>query len=184
EEMREYYNAAKWYKSAIDRKQRHTPEWYRRLGFALEKSGEPNKALEAFQEANLFRRPSSIDNKFYKKHIKSSSTRYAISYNHYQVNDKMVFYESMAGARLMCNPLDIFKDLMDNEEFKHYTHVLSLKIIDKVPTKLSSLSNVLFVKRDTDLYMGYSTSAKYIISNSRLSRFITRSPEQMLLATW
>src|SRR5699024_6647126 len=73
EEMRDYYNAAKWYKSAIDRKQKHTPEWYRRLGFALEKLGESNKALEAFQEADLFRRPSSIDNKFYKKHIKGSS---------------------------------------------------------------------------------------------------------------
>src|SRR5699024_9706060 len=81
EEMREYYNAAKWYKSAIDRKQRHTPECYRGLESALEKSGEPNKALEASQQANLFRRPSSIDTEFYKEHIKSSSARYAISYN-------------------------------------------------------------------------------------------------------
>src|SRR5699024_4947539 len=184
EEMGDYYNAVIWYKSAIDRKQRHTPEWYRRLGFALEKSGEPNKALEAFQEANLFRRPSSIDNKFYKKHIKSSSTRYAISYNHYQVNDKMVFYESMAGSRLMCNPLAIFQHLMANEEFKHYTHVWTVKNIDNVPEELRSLSNVLFVKRDTDLYMRYSTSAKYIITNSKLSRFITRKPEQKLLDTW
>src|SRR5699024_10596158 len=264
EEMRDYYNAAKWYKSAIDRKQKHTPEWYRRLGFALEKLGESNKALEAFQEADLFRRPSSIYNKFYKKHIKGSSTRYAISYDYYQVNDNMVFYESMAGSRLMCNPLAIFQHLMANEEFKHYTqvwtvknidnvpeelssrsndlfvkkhikgsstryaisydyyqvndnmvfyesmagsrlmcnplaifqhlmaneefkhytHVWTVKNIDNVPEELRSLSNVLFVKRDTDLYMRYSTSAKYIITNSKLSRFITRKPEQKLLDTW
>src|SRR5699024_4006314 len=184
EEMRDYYNAAKWYKSAIDRKQKHTPEWYRRLGFALEKLGESNKALEAFQEADLFRRPSSIDNKFYKKHIKGSSTRYAISYDYYQVNDNMVFYESMAGSRLMCNPLAIFQHLMANEEFKHYTHVLTVKNIDNVLDELRSLSNVLFVKRDTALYMRSSTSAKYIITNSKLSRFITRKPEQKLLDTW
>src|SRR5699024_3011886 len=184
EEMRDYYNAAKWYKSAIDRKQKHTPEWYSRLGIALEKLGESNKALEAFQEADLFRRTSSIDNKFYKKHIKGSSTRYAISYDYYQVNDNMVFYESMAGSRLMCNPLAIFQHLMANEEFKHYTHVWTVKNIDNVPEELRSLSNVLFVKRDTDLYMRYSTSAKYIITNSKLSRFITRKPEQKLLDTW
>lgn len=184
EKIEDYQNAAKWYNSAIARQQKHTPEWYRRLGFALEKSGRPSQALMAFQEADLFRRPSDIDNKFYERYINNTATRYAISYEYYQIDEKMVFYESMAGSRLMCNPLALFQQLMKDKEFKNYTHVWSIKSLDNIPAEYRNLSNVLFVKRDTDLYMRYSSSAKFIITNSKLSKHITRKPDQKLLDTW
>ncbi len=182
--LKDYENAAKWYNSAIARQQKHTPEWYRKLGLALEKSGKLTQALEAYQEADLFSRPSGINNNFYKKYIKDLATRYAISYEYYPIDDRMVFYESMAGSRLMCNPLALFKRLMKDEEFKNYIHVWSIKSLSNVPDEYRNLSNVIFVKRDTDLYMRYSCSAKFIITNSKLSKHITRKPGQKLLDTW
>ncbi|MBO0991470.1 CDP-glycerol glycerophosphotransferase family protein [Bacillus sp. SD088] len=184
EKLKDYQNAAKYYSSAIARRQKHNAEWYRRLGFALEKSGKSSEALVAFQEADLFRRPSDINNNFYEKYINNSATRYAISYEYYQVDDKIILYESMAGSRLMCNPLALFQQLLKDKEFKNYTHVWSIKNLDDIPSEYRNFSNILFVKRDTDLYMRYSSSAKFIITNSKLPKHITRKPEQKLLDTW
>lgn len=184
EQLEDYTNAAKYYKNAIDRKQNHNPEWHRRLGFVLEKVGDLNHSLKAYQEAELFRRPSSIDNAFYKKNINNLSIRYGISYEYYKIDEKTILYESMAGSRLMCNPLALFQQLMKDEQFKDYTHVWSIKNFNNIPVEYQGLANVVFVKRDTDLYMRYASSAKFIITNSKLPKNLTRKPEQKLLDTW
>ena len=184
ERFKKYKKAADWYNSAIARQQKHTPECYRRLGFVLEKLGHTNKALTAYQEANLFRRPANVDKKLFEKHINNSTTRYAISYEYYQIDDRMIFYESMAGSRLMDNPLALFQKIFKDEAFKDYTHVWSIKSFDIIPAEYRNHSNILFVKRDTDLYRRYSSSAKFIITNSKLSKHLTRKPEQKLLDTW
>src|SRR5699024_4213721 len=184
EKLKDYKNASKWYYSAVARKQKHMPEWYRRLGFSLEKSGQENDALLAYQEVDLYRRASRIDKKYYDKHIKSLATSYSINYEYYNVNNKVIFYESMAGSRLMCNPLELFKQLLKDEEFKNYTHVWSIKDPFSIPPEYQNIDNIIFVKRDTDLYMKYVSSAKYIIINSKLPKNLVRKPEQKLLETW
>src|SRR5699024_10658123 len=107
-----------------------------------------------------------------------------INYEDYNVNNKVIFYESMAGSRLMCNPLELFKQLLKDEEFKNYTHVWSIKDPFSIPPEYQNIDNIIFVKRDTDVYMKYVSSAKYIIINSKLPKNLVRKPEQKLLETW
>src|SRR5699024_2479536 len=160
------------------------PEWYRRLGFSLEKSGQENDALLAYQEADLYRRPSGIDKKYYDKHIKSLATRYSINYEYYNVNNKVIFYESMAGSRLMCNTLELFKQLLKFEEFINYTFMWYIYDYIIIPSEFQYIDNFIYVKCYTELYMKYVSIAKYIIINTKLPKNLVLKPEQTLLETW
>src|SRR5699024_1184335 len=144
EQLNDYENAAKWYKNAIARQEKHRPGNYRRLGIVLNKLGKTEDALVAFKEAELFSRGTFNDAEFYKKHINKASVRYAISYEHYEVNTQMIFYESLVGARMMDNPYAIFENIFNNEDFKDYTHVWVINSFERIPDKYRAADNIIF----------------------------------------
>src|SRR5699024_10838327 len=155
----------------------------RRLGFVLNQMGKSEEALAAYSEAELFRRPSAVSKTIYDKHIKKNGVRYAISYEHYPVVDNMIFYESFNGGRLMGNPYAIFDTIYRDSNFEHFTHVWAIKSFKVIPDELRSLDNLIFVKKDSDAYFKYITSAKYLVCNSTFSDYVTRKPEQFYLQT-
>ena len=183
EKLGDYTNAAKWYKSAIVRQQNHSPGNYRRLGFVLEKLGKPKEALESYNEAELFRRLSFVNKKFHDNQVKKAEVRYAISYEHYPVDEKMIFYESLGGARMMGNPYAIFEHIYDKSDFKDYTHVWVVKSFQVIPEEFRHMNNMIFVKKGTDAYLRYIATAKYLICNSSFEDFVVRKPEQLFLQT-
>lgn len=183
EQLADYQNAVKWYKSAIIRQQNHSPGNYKRLGFCLDQLGQSKEALEIYKEAELFRRPSVVGQKLYKKIIKKREVRYAISYEHYQVNNKMIFYESLGGARMMGNPYAIFENIYASGDFNDYIHVWVVGSYSVIPNQFRNKDNIIFVKRDSDAYMRYIASAKYLICNSTFEDFVTRKSEQLYLQT-
>src|SRR5699024_2511146 len=111
EKLKDYKNASKWYYSAVARKQKHMPEWYRRLGVTLGTSGQVDAAVFAYQEVSVCRRTSGFVKKYFYKLIKSFGLCFIIKLEYYNVDNKVIFYESMAGSRLMCNPLELFKQV-------------------------------------------------------------------------
>src|SRR5699024_6174541 len=117
EQIEDYANAAKWYKTAIIRQQNHSPHNYRRLAFVLRKTGKNKEALEAYSEAELFRKPSIVSKKNHGKDIKKTEVRYAISYEHYPVVNNMIFYESLSGGRIMGNPYAVFEQVYSDSNF-------------------------------------------------------------------
>src|SRR5699024_3593012 len=123
EQLHDYENAARWYKSAIDRKEKHRHENYRRLGFVVGKLGKTEEAIIAYKEAELFNKYQIYKPEAYKNHTASSSTRYAISSEHYSVNDRIICYESLSGRRIMVNPYAIFEQVYSDSNFKNYIHV-------------------------------------------------------------
>lgn len=183
EQLADYQNAAKWYKSAIVRQQYHSPGNYRRLGFALKQLGQLEEAVESFMEAELFQRPSAINKNFHNKQIKNPEVRYAISYEHYQVNKKMIFYESLSGGRMMGNPYAIFEHVFNDSKFKEFTHVWVVRSFKVIPDELRNIDNLIFVKRESDAYFRYIASAKYLICNSTFEDYVVRKPEQLYLQT-
>lgn len=183
EQLREYQNAAKWYESAIARQQNFSPGNYRRLGFVLDQLGRTKDSLEAYKKAELFSRPSIIDQKLYKKKVTKAEVRYAISYEHYPLDNKMVFYESLGGARLMGNPYAIFEYIRNHEDFKEYTHVWVVGSFQVIPDEFRAMDNIIFVKKGTDTYFRYIASAKYLICNSTFEDYVVRKPGQLYLQT-
>ncbi|GIN69646.1 hypothetical protein J14TS2_01210 [Bacillus sp. J14TS2] len=183
EQLKDYQNAAKWYESAIARQEKHRPGNYRRLGYVLAQLGRTKESLAAYQEAELFDKPSHIDQSLYKKNIAKTNVRYAISYEHYSINDKMVFYESLGGARMMDSPFAIFEYIVNDINFKDYTHVWVVNSFGIIPNEFRSMNNVIFVKKGSDAYFKYIASAKYLICNSTFEPYVVRKPDQLYLQT-
>lgn len=183
EKTKDYQNAMIWYRSAIARKLQHSPGYYRRLGFVLDQLGELREALVAYKEAELFNKPNVINNNFYKKNIKKSKVRYAISYEHYSINNNMVFYESLSGARMMGNPYSIFESIVNDNDFNNFIHVWVVNSFQVIPDEFRSMNNIIFVKKDSDAYFKYITSAKYLICNSTFQPYVVRKKDQLYLQT-
>ncbi|MEN1967743.1 CDP-glycerol glycerophosphotransferase family protein [Lentibacillus sp. N15] len=183
EQLKDYSNAVKWYESAIARQQKHRPGNYRRLGFVLEQLERTGESTIAYREAKLFDNPSTIDQNFYKKNITNAKVRYAISYEHYSVNDKMIFYESMGGTRMMDSPYAVFEYIVNDNDFKNYIHVWVVNSFQVIPNEIRSMNNIIFVKKGSDAYFKYISSAKYLICNSTFDPYVVRKPEQLYLQT-
>lgn len=183
EKMADYTNAALWYKSAKDRYLNHNEEVIRRYANVLSKSGRIDEACEAYQEANLFKKPILATNAQQKNNINKKTVRYAISYEFYNVESNIIFYESLGGARMMGNPYAIYEQILDHKDFKEFVHVWVVKSFAVIPNEFQNLDNVIFVKKNTDAYAKYISKAKYLICNSTFESFVTRKPNQLYLQT-
>src|SRR5690625_3730890 len=183
EQLHDYKNAAKWYKSAIDRQEKHRHENYRRLGFVLSKLGKTKEAITAYKEAELFNKYQIDKPEVYKKDITKISTRYSISYEHYTLNDQMIFYESLSGARMMGNPYAIFKTIFNHNDFNKFIHIWVVQSFKVIPNEFKDEENIIYVKKDSDAYLKYVSSAKYLINNDTFSDYVVRKPEQLYLQT-
>ncbi|CCI59429.1 putative uncharacterized protein [Staphylococcus equorum subsp. equorum Mu2] len=183
EEIGNYENAAVAYKNAIVRQQTHRPNNFRRLAYILEEIDQNDEALDAYNEAELFRKPSYMSKNTYDKHIDSIPVRYAQSYNYYEVEDNMIFYESMGGAGIIGNPSAMFDYLYNNQNYESFTHVWVINSFDNIPIYMRDKSNIIFVKKNSDAYLKYITKAKYLICNSTFSDYVVRKSKQKYLQT-
>lgn len=183
EELKDYKNAARTYQNAIDRNLKHNQTMHRRLGFVLGKLNKQEEALNAYKKADMFTKPLSVPQNFYKRVISRSRIRYAISYENYSVNNKMVFYESMSGGGMMGSPFAIFDHLIKNQEFNDFIHIWVINSFQVIPKEYRAMDNVIFVKKDSDAYFKYINSAKYLICNSTFQPYVLRKPNQYYLQT-
>ncbi len=109
---------------------------------------------------------------------------FAKCYNTIPVSDNWIFYESMGGKRMMDNPLALFRQIHGDKRFKDFVHVWVVTRYDTIPTELKSVSNMLFVTRNTSAYMQAITKSKYIVCNSTFPVYVVPKPEQKYLNTW
>lgn len=183
EQLNDFENAELWYKRAIERQDKHRAFNYRRLGYALKQLGKKEESLAAYKEAELFNSPVYFSQSFYSEYTKMIRVRYAIYYEHCHLNDKMIFYESLDGRRMTGNPYAIFKVICNRNDFKEYKHVWVVSSFDFIPHKYRAMDNIIFVKKNSDAYLKYITSAKYLISNNTFSDYVVRKPKQLYLQT-
>lgn len=122
--------------------------------------------------------------RYFIKDLDERKRRYALYYEALPTDDKVIFYESMSGVRMMDNPYAIFRAVLEDKRFADYTHVWSVGAYDTVPKRYRGLPNVVIVTRHTDIYLRYLASAKHIIGNSTLPEYFVRKPDQKYLNTW
>lgn len=83
------------------------------------------------------------------------------------------------------NPYAIFKHLVNNEEYKNFTHVWALNDQDNpYAQKYKGLKNVRFVKVHSEEYIKYLTKAKYLINNVTFPTYFQKKDEQIYINTW
>ncbi|WP_166973430.1 CDP-glycerol glycerophosphotransferase family protein [Brevibacterium atlanticum] len=97
---------------------------------------------------------------------------------------KVIFYESMSGARMMDSPYALFIRLYHEPEFRDYHHVWSVRSFDLIPDDFEDDPRVTFVTRNTDAYQYFLALAGFVIGNSLLPDYFVRKPEQKYLNTW
>lgn len=95
-----------------------------------------------------------------------------------------IFYESMSGAKVMDSPLAIYRDMINNEEYRNYWHIWSARSADIVPREVSVNPRTITVKRNTRAYCYFLARSKYLISNSVFQKGFVRRKEQKYLNTW
>ncbi|MCF2587203.1 CDP-glycerol glycerophosphotransferase family protein [Brevibacterium sp. UCMA 11752] len=100
------------------------------------------------------------------------------------VNTKVIFYESMSGARMGDNPYGIFEYLRAHPEHGEFLHVWSVDARGSIAPEYENASDVIFVRRNTRSYTYFLASAGYVVCNANLPVFYTRRERQKYLNTW
>src|SRR5699024_155126 len=77
----------------------------------------------------------------------------------------------------------VFEQIYCDNNFKNYLHVWVLKSFSVIPNDLKNKENIIFVKKNSDAYFKYISSAKYLICNSTFDPYVVRKPEQKYLQT-
>ncbi|WP_193070242.1 CDP-glycerol glycerophosphotransferase family protein [Brevibacterium aurantiacum] len=124
---------------------------------------------------------------FWKLKIKDEDelkTRYCEYQSDVEVNDKVVFYESMSGARMMDSPYAVFKEVFNDPAYSDFHHVWSVRSPSVIPAEYKDHPRVSFVMRNTDAHIFFLNRSKYLVGNSVQPDFLVRRPEQKFLNTW
>jgi CDP-glycerol glycerophosphotransferase (TagB/SpsB family) len=126
-------------------------------------------------------------NDFWKKkttELEELKTRQAEYNDSVPTKPRVIFYESMSGARMMDSPYALFLRLYRDPAYREFHHVWSVRTHNLIPEEFKDDPRVTFVARGTDAHMYFLALAGYIIGNSLLPDYFVRKPDQKYLNTW
>ncbi len=185
ERIKKWEEAEDAYNNALERAETFTSSWFYRLGYVLNKQGKYQEANEAFLEQRVLQDAHGVSETSYSENINLRKViDYTEYYERFKLDDKTILYESYHGHSISCNPYAIFRSLLKNKKFKNYKHIWIINDKSKIPKDLKSNNNIVFIRRDCDLYMRYLTNTRYLINNSTFPDYYIRKEDQVYLNTW
>ena len=113
--------------------------------------------------------------------------KYAKYYKNLLIDDKVILYDSYFGRGMICNPYALFLELINNEDFKDYTHVWVIEDRygnEPIMKQFQNHKNVFAIARHSDDHLRYLASAKYIITNVSLPFYYCKKEGQVYINTW
>ncbi len=109
---------------------------------------------------------------------------YTLFYKYrYQVDDKLILFESYHGEQYSCNPRGIYEAILLDERYIDYKFIWAVKDVRKYKY-LEEDFRTKVVKSNSKKYYMYNAKAKYIILNLLLKPHITLKKEQTYIQTW
>jgi len=173
------------YKEHLARKENFDANLYFLLGNVLAQQGKYKEACSIFLEQKITQlaHGTPLNNYETNQNFKRSID-YTEYYERFEIEENTILYESYHGSSISCNPYAIFKTIYQNEQFEGYRHIWVLDDKSKIPQDLKKYSNIIFVKRDSDLYMRYLSKSKYLINNVTFPEYFIRKEGQYYLNTW
>jgi len=118
----------------------------------------------------------------------SLATRFAESFEANEVLDNVIFYECRDGKSMTDSPYAVFKYLITNQQYKNYIHIWCIDDNSygwrTIKQKFANNENVKFVKRNTEEYLFYLTSSKFLFTNSTFQSYFIPKKEQICVNTW
>ena len=177
--------AAGAYQAAAERAADYQPELWFRLGCALMNSGRYREACTAFLETRQFKRPHGVDaTAFLKQHHHRRQMPYTEYLETLPIQAGTVLYESSHGAAAAGNPLHLCRAILADPRFAGFRHVWVLNDRTRIPAEFAGRPDFIFVPRDSDLYLRYLATARYLVNDNTFPPYFLRREEQQYLNTW
>ena len=113
--------------------------------------------------------------------------KYAKYYRNLLIEDNVILYDSYFGRGMICNPYALFLELINNDDFKNYTHVWVVEDRygnEPVMEQFGDNKNVFAIGRHSDDHLKYLACAKYIITNVSLPFYYCKKEGQIYVNTW
>ncbi|MCD8795099.1 glycosyltransferase [Mammaliicoccus sciuri] len=113
--------------------------------------------------------------------------KYADMYKSNKVHDNYILYQSRDGKSMTDSPYATFLYLLNNKKFSNLKHIW---IVDSKSKKeeyshnYKDFKNVKFVIKESDEYLEYLTTSKYILNNSTFPAYFTKKEAQIYINTW
>ncbi|MCU1547272.1 MAG: hypothetical protein JWO29_223, partial [Arthrobacter sp.] len=181
----DWTNLAEAKRTVADSTEEFDKSAYFDLGFAEFKAGRLREAVDAFLEMRPIGDSHGVNADGY---VKDASLFEVMRYTEYTqrlpLRSDVVLYESSHGSSVHCNPLAIFLEVTARPEFAQLTHVWVCNDLSRVPRSVKERAGVIFVTKDSDLYLRYLASARYLVNNTSFPTYFLRRPEQQYLNTW
>lgn len=171
--------------NAVRRSEKFEPSLYAKAAELIAKTGNLVSSNQLFKQSQLLNRDYGIDATKDRQNEGFRVTNdYTELYSGNEIDARSILYESYHGASISCNPYAIFRELDGKPEFSEWTHVWVINDRSRIPSELRGRSNIIFVKKESDLYRHYLTTCKYLINNSTFPTYFMRKPDQVYLNTW
>ena len=180
-----WLQAAEAYKQALARQNDHKPQWFYRLGYALNQAKQYQEACEAFRHTRILQKAYGVlESKFNNSPDFRRSATYTEYYEDLKIKPRTVMYESFHGASMSCNPYALFLYLIESEEYKNWTHIWVVNDLSIIPLKYKNKTNIVYIERNSDAYSRYIASAQFLINNVSFPVYFIRKKLQIYLNTW
>jgi len=185
EELEEWELAEDAYVELLARKEDFDLNIYFNYACTLFKQDRFKEASSIFIEQKIMQNAYGVIETEYNKNINLKQfVNYTEYYERYKIEDDTILYESYHGGSFSCNPYAIFQSIYKDKRFYNYKHIWVINDKEKIPEELKSDSNIIFIKRNCDLYMRYLAKAKYLINNVSFPEYFIRKEGQLYLNTW
>lgn len=130
----------------------------------------------------------TLKNLLRKGREKKKQFWYARYYKHAKIQEKTVLYQAYRNNIMGGNPYGIFSRLMEDPDYKDYTHVWVYKqdqsLEDDTFQKYSGCPNVVYVKNGARKYYKYLASCQFLISNAAFPAYWVKKEGQTYINTW
>ncbi|AEG31692.1 CDP-glycerol glycerophosphotransferase family protein [Thiomicrospira cyclica] len=185
ERMQNWPKAAEAYQHALDRQNDHTPEWYYRLGYVLTQAESYQAASEALRETRILQKPYGVPEGAYARDagfkLASDFTEY---YEALELKPDTILFESFNGVSMSCNPYAIFVAMQNDPAYTNWKYIWVVNDTNPPPKEYKKQKNIVFVKKDSDLYLRYLAKCSYLVNNSTYPPYFIRKEGQKYLNTW
>ncbi|MFC1287927.1 CDP-glycerol glycerophosphotransferase family protein [Bacillus paralicheniformis] len=124
-----------------------------------------------------------------KEYLSNRRVRIRAKYSQYvslPIKEKTVLYEAYHGRSISGNCYAIFLKLVQDNDFKDYHHVWVINdISDPMVEELKkNYQNVSFTSVDSNHYLKYLATSKYLINDTSFPFYFVKRDEQIYINTW
>jgi len=185
EELEEWEISEEAYRELLARKEDFDYAIYFSYANVLYKQTKYQEASSIFIEQKIMQDAYGVIETEYNKNIGLKQVvNYTHYYERYKLEGNIILYESYHGGSFSCNPYALFKSIYKDKRFSNYRHVWVINNKKQIPNALKQDNNIVFIRRNCDLYMRYLAKAKYLINNVSFPEYFIRKEGQLYLNTW